>query len=210
MAVPDSGRLASVTSEPAASEQIPAPRVDPGPQAGPGAGPDARPGAGPDAAFGAAPVTIRPLKVRRVCWVLAPVVVVLFTVLGVLLSGSASEGDAPFQTSDRVAMVVLGLFVAAAVLLFTRPKVIADSTHIKITNVIGGYDLPWAVVRAVRFDRGNPWVSLELQDDDVVAVMAVQATDKDHALASVRTLRALLAASAPSSSAPSNPPLAPI
>jgi hypothetical protein len=206
VAVSDGGRLASVTSEPAASEQIPAPRADGAPAAGAGADPDAR----LDAAFGAAPVTIRPRKVRRVCWVLAPVVVVLFTVLGVLLSGSASEGDAPFQTSDRVAMVVLGLFVAAAILLFTRPKVIADTTHIKITNVIGGYDLPWAVVRSVRFDRGNPWVSLELQDDDVVAVMAVQAADKDHALASVRTLRTLLAASSAPSSAPSNPPLAPI
>ena len=134
---------------------------------------------------------------RRVFGSLRSRVVVFFVALGLLLSGSASEGDAPFETSDRVAMMALGLFVAGGILLFTRPKVVADATHIKITNVIGGYDLPWDVVRAIRFDRGNPWVSLELRDDDVVAVMAIQAADKDYALAGVRTLRALHAATEP-------------
>lgn len=158
------------------------------------------PGAGEVGPGGA--VTIRPRRIRRVCWALAPVVVVVFVALGAVLSGSTGEGDAMFEPSDRIAMMTLGLFVAAGILLFTRPKVIADARHIKITNVIGGYDLPWEVVRAVRFERGNPWVSLELQDDDVVAVMAIQTTDKEYAVAGVRTLRALLAAhqSAPAAS----------
>ena len=137
-------------------------------------------------------VTIRPRKIRRVCWVLAPIVVAFFVVLGALLGGSTGAGDAMFEPSDRIAMMALGLFVAAGILLFTRPKAVADGAHIKITNVIGGYDLPWEVVRAVRFERGNPWVSLELQDDDVVAVMAIQTADKEYAVAAVRTLRAFL------------------
>jgi hypothetical protein len=137
-------------------------------------------------------VTIRPRKIRLVCWVLAPIVVAFFVVLGALLGGSTGEGDAMFEPSDRIAMMALGLFVAAGILLFTRPKAVADSAHIKITNVIGGYDLPWEVVRAVRFERGNPWVSLELQDDDVVAVMAIQAADKEYAVTAVRALRTFL------------------
>jgi len=48
---------------------------------------------------------------------------------------------------------------------------------------------------AVRFDRGSPWVALDLYDDDVISVMAVQAADKEYALDTVRTLRRLLAAS---------------
>jgi hypothetical protein len=202
-----------VTSEPLPGDQVPgepAPRQTPTTQtasrdAGPG---DATPGhatpgepASGEAASGAAAlghaasgeaVTIRPRKIRRVCWALAPVVVVFFIAIGSLLSGSTGEGSAVFQSSDRIAMMALGLFVAAGILLFTRPRVVADAAHIKITNVIGGYDLPWEVVRAVRFERGNPWVSLELQDDDVVAVMAIQMTDKEYAVAGVRTLRALL------------------
>lgn len=135
-------------------------------------------------------VVIRPRKIRRVCWVLAPTVAVLFAVLGTLLTGSGGEGVV-FQPGDQIAMIVLGLLFAAGILLFTRPKVTADQSRIKIQNILGGYDLPWSVVRRIRFDRGNPWVSLELEDDDVVAVMAVQAADKEHAVAATRRLRAL-------------------
>jgi hypothetical protein len=126
---------------------------------------------------------------------MAPTVAVVFALLALLLSGSigasTGDGEGVFQPGDTIAMVVLGLLAAGAILLFTRPRVVADEQHIKIQNVMGGYDLPWSVVRKIRFDRGNPWVSLELEDDDVVAVMAVQAADKEHAVAAVRALREL-------------------
>ena len=142
-------------------------------------------------------VTFRPRKVRIVCWVLAPLVVALFVVLALVLAGptgSAEDGSGGvFQASDRVAMVALGVLVALGILAFTRPKVTADRSGVRIRNVIGGYELPWDVVRAVRFNRGSPWLSLELRDDDVVAVMALQATDKEYAVAGARALRALLA-----------------
>jgi len=143
------------------------------------------------------PVTIRPRRIRRVCWVLAPIVVGLFGVLALALGGGGEigEGGRVFQPGDQVAMVGLGVLMAGGILLFTRPRVTADERTISIQNVVGGYHLPWEVVRAVRFEPGNPWASLELEDDDVVAVMAVQANDKEHAVAAVRTLRSLLAAS---------------
>src|SRR5262245_31974745 len=92
-------------------------------------------------------------------------------------------------------MVGLGVLGALGALLLARPMVEADERRIRVRNVFGRYDLPWTVVRAVRFDRGAFWASLELADDDVVPVMAVQRIDKDHAVASVRGLRALHAAS---------------
>ena len=58
-------------------------------------------------------------------------------------------------------------------------------------NVVGGYDLPWSVVRAVRFDRNSPWATLELANDEQVSVHALQAADKDYAVDGVRALRAL-------------------
>jgi hypothetical protein len=149
---------------------------------------------GPEASPSEERVTLRPRKIRKVCFVLAPAVVAFFVVLATALTGSTGEGSAVFQPSDQIAMIGLGVLAAAAILLFTRPKVSADGAGIKIQNVIGGYDLPWEVVRSVRFERGNPWVTLELQDDDVVAVMAIQAADKEYAVAGARTLRARLAA----------------
>ena len=142
-------------------------------------------------------VRLRPRKIRLVCWVLAAVTLVFFTAIGTALTGSTGEGDAVFQRGDQLAMIGLGACVAAAILLFTRPLAVADERGIKIRNVVGGYELPWSVVRAVRFDRGASWASLELENDDTVSVLAVQAVDKEYAVEAVRALRTLHAAAHP-------------
>jgi hypothetical protein len=137
---------------------------------------------------------VRPHRIRLVCWVAAALVVIVFTAIGTSLRGPIADGAATFQAGDQWAMIGLGVLGALGVLALTRPRVVADTERIKIRNVIGGYELPWDVVRAVQFERGAPWATLELQDDDVVAVMAVQAADKERAVVAVRELRALLAA----------------
>ena len=141
-------------------------------------------------------MTFRPRRLRRLTWIVAPLVAIVFGVLGTLLTGDTGEGQATFQRSDQIAMGALGLFLGGRDPV-ARParRVIADAERVRVRNVVGGYDLPWSVVRAVRFERGHPWATLELQDDDVVAVLAVQAADKDYAVAAVRALRERLAAS---------------
>ena len=136
-------------------------------------------------------VVFRPHKIR---WVAAPsavAVVVLFTALSFGLHGSTGDGVGQFQRGDQLAMVGLGILIALGILAFLRPRVIADAEHIRIRNVVGGYDLPWSAVRAVRFDRNSPWAQLEMQDDDTVSIHALQAADKDYAVEGVRALRAL-------------------
>ena len=140
-------------------------------------------------------VTSRPIKTTRVAWVLAVLVVAVFTAVGTTLRGATDSGRGVFQAGDQAAMIGLGLLAAVGILMFTRPRVSADAKRIRIRNVIGSYDLPWEVVRSIEFRRGSPWASLELRDDDVIAIMAVQAADRAHAVAAVRGLRALLAAS---------------
>jgi len=125
--------------------------------------------------------------------VLAVAVVVVCTLVSFGLRGSTGDGPGVFEAGDQWAMIGLGVALAIGILMFTRPRVEADGTGIRVRNVIGGYELPWEVVRAVRFGRGAPWASLDLEDDDTVAVMAVQAADKQYAVEAVRTLRALLA-----------------
>jgi hypothetical protein len=124
--------------------------------------------------------------------VCAVVIVALFTTVATALRGD-TEGGGTFAAGDQAAMVGLGLLLAAGALSLSRPRLEADARGLRIRNIVGGYELPWSVVRAVRFDDHSPWVSLELADDDTVAVMAVQAADKDYAVAAVRSLRALLA-----------------
>ncbi|HEY7174104.1 MAG TPA: PH domain-containing protein, partial [Micromonosporaceae bacterium] len=97
-----------------------------------------------------------------------------------------------FHIEDQIAMVVLGLLAAAGILIFTRPRIIADRHGVRVRNLVAWKYYPWDMIAAVRFDRGSPWVAIDLVDDDVVSVMAVQATDKQYAVDAVRGLRRLL------------------
>jgi Bacterial PH domain len=136
---------------------------------------------------------LRPRKTRKVCWGLAAFIVVLFTSVSFFLTGSTGDQDsATFQRSDQYAMIVLGLLIAAGILIFTRPSVSADDTHVHVRNLVGKVDVPWEIVRSVRFNRGSPWASLELEDDDLVTILALQAVDKQYAVDGVRALRASL------------------
>jgi hypothetical protein len=142
------------------------------------------------------PVVFRPKRIRWVAGISAAAVAILFAVLSFGLHGATGTGLGKFQRGDQAAMIGLGVLIGLGILAFTRPRVSADATGIRIRNVVGGYELPWSVVRAVRFDRHSPWVTLELLDDDQVPVHALQAADKDYAVQGVRALRALHAAAA--------------
>ena len=141
-----------------------------------------------------APVVARPRRLTLVCWLVAALVVVVFGVLAVAL-GRVPEGDAQFRTADQIAFFLLGVIIAGVALLFTRARIEATAEGIHVRNPFGTKDVPWQVVRAVRLDDGSPWAVLELQDDETVQLLAVQANDGDAAVDVVLELRALLQAS---------------
>ncbi|MGV9808956.1 PH domain-containing protein [Micromonospora chersina] len=136
-------------------------------------------------------LTVRPRRVRVVCWASAVTLLVVFSLVATSLTGATGDGYGSFQRGDQLAMVGLGVFGALGFLLFTRPRVVADVRGVRVRNVIGSYELPWEVIRGVRFDRGAPWASLELHDDDLLPMVALQAADKERAVEAVRALRRL-------------------
>ncbi|MEV4543710.1 PH domain-containing protein [Micromonospora echinaurantiaca] len=136
-------------------------------------------------------IRLRPRRIRLVCWTSAALLLIVFSLVATSLSGPTGDGYGTFQRGDQVAMIGLGVFGALGFLLFTRPRVEADARGVRVRNVLGSYDLPWEVVRGVRFDRGAPWASLELHDDDLVPMVALQAADKELAVDGVRALRRL-------------------
>ncbi|GAA1655996.1 PH domain-containing protein [Saccharothrix algeriensis] len=136
-------------------------------------------------------VSFRPLRTRRVCIGAAVAVVVLFAVIGTALT---EVGEGVFRKGDQFAMIALGVVFALGIMAVARPRVEADAVGIKVRNIIGGYELPWGAVRKIAFERNQPWLSLELENDDTVSVLAVQAVDRAHAVAAVQSLRALHAA----------------
>lgn len=136
-------------------------------------------------------VRLKPRRIRVVCWSAAVALVVVFALVATSLSGPTGDGYGSFQRGDQIAMSGLGIFGALGFLLFTRPRVEADARGIRVRNIISSYELPWEVVRGIRFDRGAPWASLELHDDDLLPMVALQAADKELAVDGVRALRRL-------------------
>ena len=99
-----------------------------------------------------------------------------------------------FRLADQVAMVCLGLLIAAGILLLARPRVRADAEGVEVRNTGWPRYLPWELVRAVAFPDGASWARLDLPDHEYVPVLAVQAVDGLRAVEAIRTLRALHAA----------------
>jgi Bacterial PH domain len=137
-------------------------------------------------------VSAVPRRLRIICAVAAAVVVGVMVVVGLLLKSTAT-GVVNFRTSDQVAMIGLGVLLGAGILLLGRSRVDADADGVRVRNILGRHDLPWSVVKAVRFDRNSAWASLLLTNDDEIAVLAVQAGDKLRAVRAVEGMRALLA-----------------
>ncbi|CAN5146645.1 hypothetical protein BH24ACT10_BH24ACT10_11940 [soil metagenome] len=140
-----------------------------------------------------AAVLSRPRVLRRVVWALVVVVMLVFT--GVAVALGRTSGGAQFRLADQLAMVGLGVLLSAAALTLTRARVIADLDGLRIRNVLSDRHLPWQVVREVRMDPGASWASLELHDDDTVALLGVQSNDGERSVEAVLGLRALLHAS---------------
>lgn len=139
-------------------------------------------------------LVVRPRRLTVVCRLSALALLAVFGVLAVLLPRGAAGGQV-FALADQLAFFGLGVLLAAAVLAFTRLRVEADAAGVRVRGYLGERTLPWAVVAAVRLDPGAPWASLELQDDDTVALLAVQTADGERAVEAVLALRRLLAAS---------------
>jgi Bacterial PH domain len=131
----------------------------------------------------------RPRKARRVAVASAVVLVVVFTVVAVLLRRTPT--GVYFQLSDQVAMVLLGLLLAGAALLFARPRVRASADGVEVRNLFGSRTLPWELVLRVSFPDGAPWARLEIPDDEYIAVMAIQSADGRHAVQAIRALRSV-------------------
>lgn len=134
------------------------------------------------------PLVIRPRKVRLIVTPVAAVVVVVAAVAAVLLK-SGSTG-VRFGLSDRVAVALIGLSLAAVAVALARPRVRADAEGVEVRNVFFGRWLSWTEIRGVSFPDGSPWARLDLDHDEYVPVVAIQAADGERAVRAMRDLRA--------------------
>lgn len=98
-----------------------------------------------------------------------------------------------FQTADQVAIAALGLVLAGAVLLLTRPRLRVGAAGLSVRNLLGDRLVPWSCVVGVSFPGGSRWARVDLPDDEYLPLMAVQAVDKERAVDAMDTVRSLMA-----------------
>ena len=118
----------------------------------------------------------RPRRGRRVAGTMSVLSVVIFTG-GALSMPSPDPSLGGWSPSDRLVLICCGLAVAGALWRFASIRAVPSPAGLVIRNLIMTRTLAWAQVVRVQFGGGAPWVSLDLDDTDTVAVMAIQKAD---------------------------------
>jgi len=78
---------------------------------------------------------------------------------------------------DRLLLVFCGVAVAASLWRFASIRAVPSTRGLLIRNLLTTRTLEWAQIIRVQFGGGAPWVSLDLDDTDTIAVMAIQKAD---------------------------------
>jgi hypothetical protein len=136
-------------------------------------------------------VVLRPHRTPMFVYAAAFLIAAAHVAVGLLLKVRST--GVIFQTSDQVAMVVLGLVIAGVVLLFARPRLRVGPAGLSVRNLLGYRLIPWPQVVDVSFPPGSRWARIDLPDDEYIPVMAIQAVDKERAVQAMDTVRSLLA-----------------
>ena len=138
---------------------------------------------------------VGPRRIKIVAWLLAIMIVVVFIVLALLLR--IEETGVYFQTADQVGVALIGVLIAGAFLLFTRPRLRAGERGVTVRNLFGDKLIEWDLVLDLAFPEGAAWARLELPDEEYVPVLAIQIYDRMRAVEAVRDFRAVAAKYAP-------------
>ncbi|WIM88635.1 PH domain-containing protein [Candidatus Mycobacterium wuenschmannii] len=136
-------------------------------------------------------VQLRPRLTPYVAYAVAAVLVVAHVAIGLLLKMGST--GVIFQTSDQIAMAVLGVVLAGLVLLFARPRLRVGAAGLSVRNVLSDRLVPWGELVGVSFPVGARWARIDLPDDEYIPLMAIQSVDKDRAVAAMDAVRKLLA-----------------
>jgi len=125
--------------------------------------PDAN--SGQEAAF-------RPRRGRVLPLVMAGIAVVVCTIVAIAMGATGQ-----WAVGDQLALVGLGLALAAFLGRYASIKAVPDGAGLTVRNLMLTRTVSWDEIVEVRFPDGAPWVTLELDDTDEVAVMAIQRAD---------------------------------
>jgi len=98
-------------------------------------------------------------------------------VFGAIAVAMPSRADGGWGIGDRLMFFGLGVAVAFVAWRYASIVAVPSRAGIVVRNLVLTRTLTWAEVVGIQFGGGEPWVTLDLEDGDTVAVMAIQKAD---------------------------------
>jgi hypothetical protein len=130
----------------------------------------------------------RPRRARVVAVSVAVVSLVLFGGLGIALPKAGA--------ADRAGIAGFGVAIAGLMWRYATLAAVPSPTGLRVRNLLTTRSLDWAEIVEVHLVVGAPWVTLDLDDGDTLAVMAIQKADGEFGRAEASRLSALVEAHA--------------
>ncbi len=131
-----------------------------------------------------------PRRGRLVGYAAAGVVLLVLGAPALLVARSGAGAWTPVDRAGILAVVVL---IAWGLTRLAGVRAVPTESGLRVRNLLVTRDLEWTQIVAVRFGGGGAWVVLDLDDGDVLAVMAVQRADGPFGEAEARRLATLVA-----------------
>lgn len=135
-------------------------------------------------------VEVRPHLAPYFAYTAAALILIAHVTVGALLKVGST--GVIFRTADQVAIALLGVVIAAVVLMFARPRLRAGASGVAVRNLVADKVIPWSEVVDISFPRGARWARVDLPDDEYIPIMAIQAVDKDRAVDAMDRVRNVL------------------
>jgi len=137
-------------------------------------------------------VRSQPVVSARIAWACSAVVLIVFVVTASVMKRYNAGAD--FNDKDQAGTVVVGVVLAALLIMPTRPRLVADEDSVRLRSFLGGWRVvPWEVIVDVRFPSKVRFAQLVLPADETLAIYAIQRLDKQRAVEAMRELRELFA-----------------
>ena len=135
----------------------------------------------------------RPFRSRRgrfVATVMGVLSLVVFGALALLLPANA--GLTTWHPADRAMVAGIGVVIALVCWRYATIRAVPNLDGLLVRNLVLTRTVTWSQVIDVEFGGGAPWVTLELDDTDTLAVMAIQRADGQSAMAEAQRLAGLV------------------
>lgn len=134
---------------------------------------------------------MRPRRGVVVAVFLAVVVFASFTYAAITVPGQERQkGD--WGVADRLFIFGMGAGIAWFIWRFATIRAEPTPDGITVRNLLITRQLTWSQVVRLQFGGGAPWATLDLDDADTIAVMAIQKADGRHGRALAGRLAALV------------------